>query len=311
MNDILLIYCVIGPTFKDRIISNLKTFESYKFFDVLILTDDVEYFKDLKYSNVKLMDLNYYRKFYPEFDQYECFPEEKRDDSIYRNQLFELSHIQNKKYSINIQRFGLLYENINKYQFISILDCDIIPVYTEDEFINFKNYLKNVMPFNSISTNKAYYTWNTEEHLSLLKRYSEELNKKIDINYPIDGCDGLFKIYKFESVEQTKEFFNTWNYVLLDSLKTKNVLYAGSWNILSEIVLGMTYKLLNIKVNGGTEHYIGVGGFRSFNFPEDRYWDDWTNQGFDKNVKNKSEFVKVNFEKLKKYYEGQNLKFNY
>jgi hypothetical protein len=286
-------------------------FDSYKFFDILILTDDVEYFNDLNYSNVKTLDLNFYKNIYPEFNDYECIPEEKKDSGKYREQFYDLIG-QGKRFSINLQRFSLLYENIDKYKFISILDCDMIPVYTEEDFNNFQHYLNNIMPVNSVSTNRAYYVWNTERNLLLLDKYNKELNKNHNkFDYPIEGCDALFKLYKFESSEKVKEFFDTWNYILLDSFKTNNHLISGSWNILVEEILAIVYKLLNIKFNEGDIHYRGVGGIKSYNFPEDRYWDDWTHQGFDVSIKSKEEFINKNYEKLKNYYNNQGLKFIY
>jgi hypothetical protein len=310
MSNILLTYWPIGPTFKDRVKSNLKMFDSYKFFDVLILTDDPEYFSDINYPNVNIIDLNYYRNIHPEFNEFVHIPEEKKDSSLYKQQFYDLISLR-KRFSINVQRFSLLYENIDKYDAISILDCDMVPVYTEQEFTDFQHYVKNIMPVNSISTNRSYYTWNTEQNLLLLDRYSKELNKNIDINYPIEGCDGLFKLYKFENSDKIKEFFNTWNYILLDSFKNQIHLVGGSWNILIEEVLAIVYKLLNIRMNIENEHYIGVGGIKSYNFPEDRYWDDWSHQGFNIDCESKEEYIEINYDKLKSYYETQGLKFPY
>lgn len=310
MSGILLIYWPIGPTFKERVKSNLRSFDAYKFFDILLLTDDEEYFNDLQYPNVKIMDLNYYRSLYPEFNEFEKLPEEKRDSGLYKNQFNQLLD-QGKRFSINLQRFALLYENIDKYKYISILDCDMIPIHDETDFDEFKNYLDNTMPVNSISTNRAYYTWDTPENLQILSKYSKELSKDINISYPIEGCDGLFKIYKFENYSTLQEFFNVWNYILFDSFKASNHLISGGWNILIEEILAIVYKLLNIRVNSEPMHYHGVNKIKSFNFPEDRYCEDWTHQDFDVSAINKEDFIDRNYDKLKSYYEHQGLKFAY
>jgi hypothetical protein len=310
-NKILLIYWPIGPTFKNRILYNLSTFDSYKFFDVLILTDDAPYFKDLNHSNVIIKDINEYIALYPEFHNFEFLPKEKYNSGLYRKEIEHLLFTEGKKLPLNIQRFGLLYENIGNYDAVSILDCDMIPVFTDEEFADFQNYVKNVMPVNSISTNKSYYTFDNERNLELLKKYSIDLNKQITIDYPIQGFDGLFKLYKFESSTKIKEFFDTWNYILLDSYKNNTGLIGGSWNVLIEEILALVYKLLNIRANIESEHYIGVGGIKSFNFPEDRYWDDWTHYGFDISSISQEEYIKTNYDKLKEYYSRQNLKFPY
>lgn len=310
MNNTLLIYWPIGPTFKDRMKSNLKTFNSYKFFDVLIATDDPEYFSDIDYPNVNILDLNHYRNAYSEFNEFECLPDEKKDSCLYREQFNELIS-RGIRFPLNVQRFSLLYENIDKYEAISILDCDMIPVYTEEEFERFQNYLKNVMPINSISTNRAYYTWDSDQTMSLLNRYGNELNKTFSNEAPLEGFDGLFKLYKFENSIKIKKFFETWNYIVLDCFKTNNHLIKGSWNVLIEEILAVVYRLENIKPNKDSLDYIEVRGIKSYNFPEDRYWDDWTHEGFDVSASSKDDFIEKNYEKLKNYYTNQGLKFTY
>lgn len=58
-NKILITQFIVGPTYKDRIKYNLNKYrESYKFFDVVILTDDVEYFADTSYDNVFFVDID-------------------------------------------------------------------------------------------------------------------------------------------------------------------------------------------------------------------------------------------------------------
>ena len=208
-----------------------------------------------------------------------------------------------------MQRYALLYDKIDRYKAVSIMDCDMIPVMNDDDYIAFEKYIDEVMPTNSMSTNRSYYTWNTEQNLLLLEKYKADLKKNVEISYPIEGCDGLFKLYKFGGGDKIREFYDVWRYILLDSFKNKNHLISGSWNILIEEILSFVYKLVDIRVNSEEEHYRAMYGVKSFNFPEDRFWEDWTGRGFMTNVASKEEFIEKNYDKLKEYYSQQGLVF--
>jgi len=74
MNKVLISYTPIGPTYKDRVIDNIKKYDAYQYFDVLILTDDPQYpgFDAIRHlPNIHIDDLTVHRDKYPEFYEYE------------------------------------------------------------------------------------------------------------------------------------------------------------------------------------------------------------------------------------------------
>ena len=234
---------------------------------------------------------------------------------------FNYKHDSNRVQIKRIDLDNLSYFNICKMKLYAtidcgldiglILDCDMIPTHTEEDFAIMLNYLKNILPNNSMATNRAYYFWNTEQNLKLLNRYKIELNKDVKIEYPIEGCDSLFKIFKFENPSKIREFFDVWNHLVLETYTGKNHLKSGSWNILPEEILALVYKLIGFTVQHWDVDYASLGKLIPRNFPEDRYWDDWTHQEFDTTCETREEFIKVNYDKLKSYYKIQDLKFPY
>ena len=81
MNKILIVQFTVGPTHKARLLHNLNTYPAYNRFDVLILTNDVEFFDSVSdRSNIILKDINEIRKDYPWSLELEVIPKEKVDN---------------------------------------------------------------------------------------------------------------------------------------------------------------------------------------------------------------------------------------
>jgi len=317
MSKVLLGYTAIGPTYKDRVVYHIKKYEEhYKYFDILILTDDPEYFKfgEIKhFSNVIIEDLNKHREQFPEFLEYEKLVEEKISNSIYRNQIVELS-LQGFYFPLHLQRFILNYENLDQYQGIIMLDCDVAPVIDENGYEKFVNYFDR-MPINSVSSNKCYYTW---EDRPKVKDFIYECISELGITNQkdlsvVDGFDNPLKLLKFEGIEKARSFFNMWNYCLLKSFKSKDrdFLIPRAWGDASEVIISILYTLENIKVNKDNIDYNIMNYFRSYTYPEDRFWNDVTCLNFNISSNSKEEFIKVNYEKLKEFYKNYHQEFPY
>jgi hypothetical protein len=301
----LIIYYPIGPTYKDRIKANLKNFSGYKFFDVIIATDDVEYFSDISYSNVDIIDLNECRKDYAESFIYEVFANEKIDQTKYKEEFFNLL-ANSRRFPLNIGRFTLLYEKVKNYKYIMTACCDMIPLHNEKDFEYMMDYLENVMPINSVTSNRAYYNWSEQTYLNIFEEYNNILNKEIKNTTLLEGFDDVFKVLKLEDENKLNEFFHAWNYIVIDSFqKNDTVLIGGSWCFLAEPILAMAYKLCSIKVNKDIIDYQGVGRINSFTFPEDRFWDNVMSSPEYKTANSREEYVELNHELLAKIYEPQ------
>lgn len=315
-NNTLLIYWAFGPSHKDRMISSIKNFTALKYFDILILSDNDEYFK-IDYPNVVVRDIKKYMNLYPEMNEYEVLPKETVDYSGYVRDLVDIRNSQ-IRFPCNLQRYGLLYENINNYQNVIICDCDMLPTHDEEQIKKFEDFFKNEVEVDTVCSTMALYEWNNDETLELLKKYATELNKNIVNEYPIIGFDSLFKIFKFSGPEKIKEFFEVWNYIVIDTYKNQNHLLQGSWNILPEVILGVVYKLIGLKVCTDSKYYNHLSEFRNFTYPEDRYWDNITGNAnfvFCETIK---EAIEKNYEGYLNFYQNthhdrrfQNDKFPY
>lgn len=320
MNKILLCYTAIGPTYKSRIVNNIFTYDGYKYFDVLILTDDPTYpefdkFKEC--SNIFIEDLKPHRDAYPEFYNYEVLPNEKISEEIYNDETIELT--QSRHYfPLHLQRFALNYKNINEYPYIIMSDIDMIPFFNDNSFGEMLNYFDNEMPNNSVSSNRCYQEWQHKMGVdAFLEKWAIRKGKNINYNTPVDCFDNPIKALKFESTDKTKQFFQLWNECLLDAYSDPRIdVIPCSWGAASETLLAILYKLEGIKVNTDSKSYGSLYGFKSHTYPEDRYWSfNVNNAGViispDKNIKTKDDYVKNHYDKLKKFYEGYGQEFKY
>jgi hypothetical protein len=316
MNKVLYGHVATGPTYKNRVVDNILNYESYKYFDVLILTDDPNYhlFDSIRnYKNVFIEDINKYRSNFKQFDKFEVLPESTLDEIQYANQIKNLAS-QKNRYPLHLQRFMLIYEKISDYKYLLMADCDMKPVMTPDGYEKFMSYLDNDMPENSVSSNRCYYPWQDREYVKeFLFNISNELNREIKDYNLIDGFDNPMKIFKLDSPEKYKSLFDTWNYCLFKAFNDDKdyFIVPMSWGIASEIILSIIYKLENIKVNKEAKDYLGLEGIKSFTYPEDRFWDDLSHRGFDISGKSKKEFIENNFVKLKNFYLEFNQHFPY
>lgn len=303
----LIAYLSTGPTFKERVLLNLKNFDSFKYFDVLVITDDVDYFKDVK---VKTVDLQKIMSERTEFNKFEILAEEKREEEIYKRQIIELSRKLGTRYPLHLQRYAFTLEDIHDYDIVILCDCDMVPIFSDESIYIFDEYTKNEMAENSVSSNRAYYTFNKERNLEIVNNFRRTLIKDA-VNYPIESFDGPVKIFKFKDKESIENLFSVWDSLLLNLFQKSDPIIGGSWNILSEELLAIIYKVLDFKVNNSQKDYLNCSGIKSFTYPEDRFWEDCTHNNFNTDTESKKEFIKKNFEKLKIFYESRSQDFHY
>ena len=114
MNNILLVQYSVGPTYKDRLIYNLKTYPGYNYYDVFILTNDVEYFQSVSHmKNVFLQDIDEIRKDYPWSIELEPVPKEKTDQTKYAKEIWGSNPVI--KFPTLLERFVFLWEKVANY----------------------------------------------------------------------------------------------------------------------------------------------------------------------------------------------------
>lgn len=310
MSETLICYLAVGPTFKERVITNLERFPQYDLFDVLVLTDDVEFFAGLNRPNVFIEDLTALRNRYPEFLPYEVLIEEKRDHAVYASEI--RGRLNNHlRFPLHLQRFALLYKNISKYSLIALADCDVTPLFTPERYADFLAYFANEVAPNSVGSNRAFYLWERPEVVSWAKDTGVAFKMTIDESRPLCSFDGPLKFFKFKDASAIRRFFELWNATLFKAFKENSVILQGSWNCLSEQLLGIVYNLFRMTVDDRRDTGIALTDFKAFTYPEDRFWDDIGHRHFDISTATKEDFIRVNYDKLKEFYNDYGQPFPY
>lgn len=294
-NQILLSHVAIGPTFRDRLLSNiLNNLDSYLLFDNLILTDIKEDFKQLKqYPNIKIEYINDIKKDYPWSIEYESLPVKTSNEEEYAK------FIVNNGYKLpsGTFRFGLRYL---EYKAIFFLNCDIVCTFTPDSYNKLILNLNKINKDTVIGRNHFFY-----------KNYSNEFNfisQKYDISYTntsLQSNDGNLFGYIFLNKDKQQKFINLYNKITYSTLiENKDKLWRigqhGIWGLNSEVIQSFIHNFLDIEVL--PLDYIMGEYFKVHTYPEDRFW-SWAHGGFKCNLLSKKLFVEENKELLKEFYK--------
>jgi hypothetical protein len=328
MNKILIVQFTVGPTHKARLLHNLNTYPAYNRFDVLILTNDVEFFDSVSdRSNIILKDINEIRKDYPWSLELEVIPKEKVDEAAYATEFIE----ENIKIPTLIRRWAWKWENFTNYEGFIFMDCDILPVMDDEWYQKIETFFTT--PFtkhpiydlgenleNKIIMTPAGSSYD-ENHIPHLREFAHSINndykitdKEITDHFVV--MDGNFRAFKFPDKSMIIPFFELLNNVVYDVLVRKKEEYFifgvhSMWNVHSEYILSVLFNLMGIITFEWNED-IGFHPYRSFrttSYPEDRFW-NW-GQNFEMSRIGKQDFIEKNYEKLKKYYIDHSQEFPY
>ena len=328
MNRILIVQFALGPTHKARLLHNLKTCTSYKYFDVFVMTDDIDYFSSvLLMPNLTIKDLDELRKDYPWSIELEKIPPTINDEAEYAKYFIE----NNVKIPTLLRRFVFLWENVTNYLGFIFMDCDVLPVVNDEWYQKLENYFYNPIishPYpeftdsleNKIITTPAGGPYD-QENCKYLHDFAINFNNdykitdKEIINY-FTVTDGNFRTLRFPNKEMIKPFFELLNNIIYDILTLKKEEYFiiqthSMWNLQSEQILSMIFNLLDVKCFPWTEDF-GFSRNESFNinsYPEDRFW-NW-GMNMEPSMIGKQDFINKNYNKLKKYYEDHFIEFPY
>lgn len=327
MNKILIVQFALGPTHKSRLLHNLQTCSSYKYFDVFILTDDVKYFDSISYmSNITLKDLEEMRKDYPWSIELEKIPPSTNDEAEYAKYFIE----NNVKIPTLLRRFVFLWENVTNYLGFIFMDCDILPVADEEWYEKLVNYFYNPItkhPYpeftdsleNKIISTPAGGPYN-DDVSKYLKEFAINFNNDYKVTDKINDhfmvTDGNFRTLRFPNKELIKPFFELLNNIVYDvlTLKKEEYFFIGvhsMWNLQSEQILSMIFNLLDVKCFPWTENFgfSRVSSFKVNSYPEDRFW-NW-GMNMEPSMVGKQDFINKNYDKLKQYYIDHFIEFPY
>lgn len=319
-NNFLLVWTAVGPTFRDRMVQNITQFKQCEKYDILILTDlpqDYRLDPIRNFPNVIIEDLYKHRNMFPEFIVHEVLPAPTESEVDYKNEIINQLTVQQKCYPIHIHRFALNYEHLDKYSHVIMCDCDTIPVHSDEQYELAYNYLINDMPIDSVSSYTGIQHWDKPVIMEFCDDVMRELN--IPTNYhsnPLLAFDNPFKVFKFSSVEKARELFRMWNYCLLKlyngDASTRGHVLPGSWQNTPEPLHAVLFKIGNIKVNTHQPSSDLLRIFKTFTYPEDRWWNGPIGgYHFDFMVDTKKEFIEKNYELLRKFYTEWHQTFTY
>ena len=217
MNKILLAYFPIGPTFRDRLIYFFEKFEFHNLFDILIVTDYVEYFdKYVNKYNLTVIDINELRKDDNWSFDYELIPDEKIDEGKFALEM--RSRIKLKtRFPLTLHRYIFSLDLLDNYKGVVLFDCDSRPCDSKDHIDKWALYLDGLKE--SRITTFRPYQYNKERDLNefngQLLRFARELNKNLNLNCSVDynfiSTDGPMRVYNFYSKNDRLKFFNIFN----------------------------------------------------------------------------------------------------
>lgn len=324
-NKILLVQLSVGPTYKARLLHNLNTCPAYDFFDVFIMTDDVEYFSSVAHRpNLIIKDLDELRKDFPWSVELEALPPKNCTEEEYA----KLHRDQQFKFPTLVDRFVWHWDGAENYDGFVFMNCDILPVATEETYKILEQYFTT-----SIEQHPQFKTDNSlvdkivvvpgggsydDYHNPHFMQYAITLNEKFKVtdkplvhNFPV--TDGNFRTFKFPDKKMIKPFFELVNNIAKEVLTTDSYTFVGVhsiWNLNSEHIYSIVFNFLDVHVFPMTGHWgITREVFQINCYPEDRFW-TW-GMNMDCTFNTQEEFIQHNYDKLKAFYEGRAQPFPY
>jgi hypothetical protein len=317
----LMVVIGFGPTYKKRLLNNLKTNKGYEKYDVLLITDDIEYWDEIKNKeNIFIEHIDELRKDYPWSIENEKLPIEKRDEIKYAKEIIE----NNFKFPTLLQRFGFIWKNAKNYDGFLWLNTDVVPKDLTDYHVNemnryfSKKELSNNcfgndidVPKNKIVMCPGGGLWDKVHHSHLLD-YTKKINDKYKItnNEIINDFllfDGNFITYNFPNENYCVDFFNLMDNILKEYFENKEeFFFLGQhtmWLTGQEYITSIVMNLMGgIMVPLNSCNILGNETFSVFCYPEDRFW----NWGWECDINEGQDgFIKNNYDKLKLFYENR------
>lgn len=302
-NPVLLSHIAIGPTFRSRLLFNiLNNLDSYLLFDILILTDIKEDFKQLEqYSNIKIELIDEFRKDYSWSIEYEPLPLKTQNEEEYAKFIIN----NNYKLPSGLFRFALKYL---EYKAIFFLNCDIVCTFDKDSYNKFIIELDNFKKDTVIGRNYFSFDNFFDEFNFISEKYNLPYN-----NTFLRSNDGNLFGYIFLNKDKQQKFIDLYNKITHSVLaEDKEKLYKlgkhGIWGLHSEAIQSLIHNFLDIEVlpQNSTIHE----NLKVYTYPEDRFW-SWAHGGFKCNILSKKLFIEENKELLKEFYKDHNQTWTY
>lgn len=327
-NKLLLFHHVTGPTYKDRFLHNIKNYPAYKYFDILIMTDDVGYFDSIAHmDNLFIEDTYEMRKDYPWSLEHEIFPKEKIDDVKYCNEINKKDIIDPKIQLPTLMcRFALNWKYSQEYSGFIFPCLDVPPTFKSlEEFKTYERYYTETSPNEKIGffpTAQIYSKTSPDDEIynfKILKDYTDSLGKTLNLNsnYQFPQSDGVHHTFKIPNKKDIPLLFKTINNICKEVVLNKDKYYElnghSMWSMHAEYIMGIVSSFLDFNLDfhipEHTKNY-----FHPNCYPEDRFWNWYYKFEFEgvehimyPSSKGKEHFIQNNFESLKAFYILRNI----
>lgn len=275
-------YTCCGPTYRTSALKKLN--EVYSDEDnlyFLILTDNKEFFKDVKRKNVIVNELKDFYKRFPKLEQNEFFLESS-DSTEYATKF----NTGNYLFPFSTYRFNILQAIDHGITNVAMLCTD---TYLDVNRIKESNMLHDKeMFYNAVSE----WDVNIEgtHMIYIVNRLKDKFN--LDVDATVRILDAAGRLYVAKDIESLSRFFNVWNDVIEYLYESKNIdVFKGHYVVNDEYILAPIYNALNLSKR---RQHSGSGAFVvNHNQLQERYW-RYGGDGTIKEHNDYQEFLKIN-----------------
>jgi hypothetical protein len=229
-------YTCCGPTYRKTALEKINNL----YFDhpniyYFILTDDKEYFKDVKRSNFVVNELKDFYGEYPLLEKYEPFLESESEED-YAKKFIE----QNYKFPFSTTRLHLLQAKEFNVCNLAMLGTDShvnFDVLNEEHFKD-KNIIYNMVTQWFVGADDV----KMKVVVDLLKdKYNLVTNEQINV------FDEAARLYVLEDMNKLNQLFDIWNDVVFSLYETgKMDCFIGWYAMNDEYLLGAIYDVIGI-----------------------------------------------------------------
>lgn len=314
-NEVVVSYWAIGPSFRNALKKNIAKYLTafpvpFKF---TILTDHVEDFDEIKQKTnrcLAVLDINEQRKEYDWSFELELIPTAKTDREY--TQQFRENLANNKRFSYSLHRFVIPWMIKNGVTNFMMADPDVHIGTKNPDITNIQKYIDAFFTKDTLrrkdefteETNyvigSAYCESDSQVSIDLFNTLKKQngIEKEVPIKFAMN--DGPFRFYRFKSIQDLQQFFDVWNTGVQTSLTGSEFVTAhGAVFLNDEILLGVTYSLLDIKVCPADHTAILIR-----HRIENRYM--MPTEGYYKLTDTFEEFLSINREELIAHYTTRN-----
>ena len=257
MDKLAICYTCCGPTYRktarDKLINLHEDNEDIFYF---VITEDVDYFKDIQRKNLIVKNLKDFYDEYPHIKEYEYFLESESAED-YGKKFIETNY----RFPFSVNRFNLLLAKEYGIKNIALLGTDT------DIFIDVYKTLKPKQPNTIYSNSRWYETIDNQNMMIIVEALKSKFN--LNVSNEVMAFDAAGKLFCFDSTDYMIKFFEIWDYIIKYIYDTNNIhLFQGSYAVNNEFILAPIYNALSIVGPVGDVNLF----YPQHNPEEERFW---------------------------------------